>query len=159
MAAPVTVNHSANYKIKIYYNLLLRGVSMRRFITVFTRDRHRRLPRPVSLRSILSPSSHLRLGLPSGLFPSGFSTKTLYFPLLSRSSPAYLILLDLICLIISGDEYKLWSSSLCNVLHSPVTSSHFGPNIILRTLFSNTLSVCSSVVVRDEVSHPHKKNW
>jgi len=28
-------------------------------------------------------SSHRRLGLPSGLFPSGFSTKTLYTPLLS----------------------------------------------------------------------------
>jgi hypothetical protein len=29
-----------------------------------------------------SVSSHLRLGLPSGLFPSDFSTKTLYKPLL-----------------------------------------------------------------------------
>jgi hypothetical protein len=30
-----------------------------------------------------------------------------------------------------GEEYKLWSSSLCNLLHSPVTSSLFGPNILL----------------------------
>ena len=37
----------------------------------------------ISWRSILISSSHLRLGLPSSLFPSGFPTKTLYTPLLS----------------------------------------------------------------------------
>jgi hypothetical protein len=30
---------------------------------------------------------------------------------------------------------------LCTFLHSPVTSSLLGPNILLRTLFSNTLSL------------------
>jgi hypothetical protein len=29
---------------------------------------------------------------------------------------------------------------LCFFLHSPVTSSLFGPNILLRTIFSNTVS-------------------
>ena len=38
---------------------------------------------PISWRSILILSSYLRLSLPSGLFPSGFTTKTLYALLLS----------------------------------------------------------------------------
>ena len=38
---------------------------------------------PFCWRSILILSSHLRLGLPNILFPSGFPTKTLYTPLLS----------------------------------------------------------------------------
>ena len=38
-------------------------------------------PHPTSWRSILILSSHLDLGLPGGLFPSGFPTKTLYTPL------------------------------------------------------------------------------
>ena len=37
-------------------------------------------PHPTSWRSILILYNHLRLGLPSGLFPSCFPTKTLYAP-------------------------------------------------------------------------------
>ena len=57
----------------------------RRFITAFTSARHLSLswtssiksitPHPNSWRSILLLFSHLCLGLPSGLFPSGFPPK------------------------------------------------------------------------------------
>jgi hypothetical protein len=58
-------------------------------------------------------------------------------------------------LIILGEQYKLWSPSLCSFLQPPITSSLFGPNIFLSTLFSNTLNLCSSLNVRDQVSHPY----
>ena len=64
----------------------------RRFITAFTSARHLSLPwassiqsihpHPTSCRSILILSFYLRLGLPGGLFTSGFPTKPLYKPLL-----------------------------------------------------------------------------
>ena len=59
-----------------------------RFITALTSVRYPSLswailiqsiyPRPTSWRSILILSTHLRLGLPSGLLPSGFPSRTLY---------------------------------------------------------------------------------
>ena len=119
----------------------------RRFITALTNVRHLSLswaspiqstyPHPTSWRSILILSTYLRLGLPSGLFPSGFPTKSLHTSLSSpirATCPALLILLDFITRTILGEEYRSFSSSLCSLLHSPVTSSLLGPNILLNTI-------------------------
>jgi hypothetical protein len=74
-------------------------------------------PLPFSLRSILILSTHLRLGLPIELIPSGFPTN-IHYPILfspiRATCPARLIFLYLIMRIILGEEYKLWSSSLCS---------------------------------------------
>jgi hypothetical protein len=127
---------------------------------------------------------HLRLDLPSGLFPSGSPIDILcrrggpeirplhrdlqwsivlidilysfLFSLIRATCPARRFLLYLIILVILGKEYKLWSSSLCSFLQPHVTSSIFGPHIFLNTLFSNTLKLCSSLNVRDQVSHPYR---
>jgi len=48
-----------------------------------------------------------------------------------------------------GEEYRRISSSLCSFLHSAVT---LGPNILLNTLFSKTLSLRSSLTVSDQSS-------
>jgi hypothetical protein len=64
-------------------------------------------PQPISPRSVLIPSSHLRLGFQSGLIPLGFPTKILDNFLCSHlrgTCPNHLISLDLICLMILGDE-------------------------------------------------------
>ena len=89
----------------------------RRFITALTSVRQLSLswasptqsiyPHLTSWRSVLILSTHLRLGLPSGLLPSGFPSKTLFTPLSSpirATCPTHLILLDFITRTILGEE-------------------------------------------------------
>ena len=56
----------------------------------------------------------------------------------------------------SSKEYRSLSYSLCSFLHSPVTSSLLDPNILLNTLFSNTLSLRPYLNVSDRVSQSHR---
>jgi len=73
------------------------------------RSTHSTPSHTVSPRFTLILFSHLRLGLPSALFPSGFQSKILCtFPifLMRAVCLVHLILLDLISLIIFGEEHK-----------------------------------------------------
>ena len=88
--------------------------------------------------SILILSSHLRLGLPRGLFSQVSPPKPcvhLLSPPTRATCSAPLILLDFITRILFGEEYRSLSSSLCSFLHFPVTSSLLGSNILVSTLF------------------------
>ena len=118
---------------------------------------------PTSWRSILILSSHLCLGLPGGLFPSGFPTKNPYTPLLSpirATCATHLILLVLITRIILREEYSSLSSPIRSFLRSPkrnevVTSFLLRPKNSPQHLFSNTLSLHFSLEISDQFSHPY----
>jgi hypothetical protein len=112
---------------------------------------------PIYQRSILIPSSHLRLGLLSGLFPLGFPTITLYTFLSSptrATCPAHLIRLDFICLM------TIWGwvqNRKLHIVQFTSLSCYFNPRRSKYTpqnLFSNTLSLCYSQV-RDPHTHTH----
>jgi hypothetical protein len=70
--------------------------------------------------------------------------------------PAHLILPNFITQIILGEEYRSFSSSVGSFIHYPFISSLLRPNILLSTLFYNTLSLRSSLNVSYQVSHPYK---
>ena len=91
---------------------------------------------------------------PSGLFPLGLPTKTLYVQLpstISATCPTHLILLEFTTSIIFG-EYRTYNSLLSSLLHLSITSYHLGTNIFLSTLFSKTLSLYFSLKVRPSVT-------
>jgi hypothetical protein len=114
---------------------------------------------PISLRSILILPSHLRLGLPTCLFPSGYPTQILYAFVISpmcATCPTPSILLELITLIILVEAYKLWRPSLCSLLQPHATSSLLGLNI-LHSHCSQTPSVCVLLLVCETKFYIHKK--
>jgi hypothetical protein len=73
-----------------------------------------------------SPQRHLSLR-----FPHQHPVHPSFLPI-RATCPAHLILLDLTTRTILGKEYRSFSS-LCNFLHSPVTWSLLGSNILLNT--------------------------
>jgi len=122
-------------------------------------------PPPVPIQSQLdlvhAPTSHfLKIHLNIILPSTPKSPKWSFFLRFPHQILVYTSLLPLTCYMpcpshsprfhhpkIYGEEYRSLSSSLCSFLLSPVTSSLLGPNVLLNTLFSNTLSLRSSLNV------------
>jgi hypothetical protein len=101
---------------------------------------------------------HLRLILPNGFFIFNFLPNSVYMYLLLHS-----------CYIPCLSDYHwvhhsncilrrvqvLRSSSLCSFLQLYIVSSIFRLDIFNGTLFSNTISLCSFLKIKDKVPHPH----
>jgi hypothetical protein len=75
-------------------------------------------------------------------------------PYIHLSSPLYVLHDPPISFfsIWSPEQYLAKSYSLCSFLNTPVASSLLGPNILLSIIFSNSLSLRSSLNVSYQVS-------
>ena len=111
---------------------------------------------PIFLRSFLTSSSHLNLGLPFSLVAYGFHLymvlATLSLGILS-TCPNQLNLLLLMCLTILSYPIAFSSSSFVLSLHSPF-AFFVGQNILLNILLSNTNNFCLMFSVNTQHSDP-----
>jgi hypothetical protein len=108
-------------------------------------------PLPTSWGHILILSPHLRLGLPSGLFPPVKPVKALC----DLSSPPYVLQTPSISFV------SIWSPKsylVRSIDHKLIVmySSPLPRYLFFSTLLSNSLSMLSSVDVSDQVSHPYR---
>jgi hypothetical protein len=70
--------------------------------------------------------------------------------------PSHLIFLDLMFLIVFGDKKKYKAPHCASSSNALVTSALLDPDIVLRTLFSNALGLCSSLMWETKF-HTHTK--
>jgi hypothetical protein len=135
----------------------------RRIIPAFSRQSWARSRQSISLSHFLK--IHFNTTLPPTLSSSkcfsssGFPSKTLYahlVTLIGATFRIHFLLLDLVTWKIFGEDCKLWSASFCSLFHCPITWYFLGQNILLITLFLNTVSLRSSFSVSNHVSHQYK---
>ena len=91
---------------------------------------------------------------PSLRFPNQTPLYTSLLPI-RATCPAHLFSI-FITRTILGEEYRSLSSLLCNFLYTPVSSSLLSQNILLSTLFCDTHSLLSSLIVSDQVTHLYR---
>jgi hypothetical protein len=117
------------------------------------------LPQTTYPVSILILSTHFVLVLLVGSFPmafltttyirSSFSPNSCYIPRPSHRPWLYYS-------NYTWRRVQITKLLVCSFLHPPVILFFFCPNILFSTLFSNTLNLCSSLNVRDQVWQPYR---
>jgi hypothetical protein len=114
------------------------------------------------LRYIFIFSPFLHIGFQDNLILSGFPIRILYeflFFLIHEICSTHLILLDMKTIMVLGDKYKSWHSSLLSILPPYLSSSLLISKYSLVTRFSNTLGcILVSVWVTSLGPMPNKSN-
>jgi len=112
---------------------------------------------PILLRSSLTSSIHLNLGLPTLLLPSAvfwYNLFTTISSLILSTCPSHLNLPFVISVTMFNSPYNCLTSSFVLLLQYPAT--HNGPNIFLSTFLSQIRKFFSSSAVKHHASEPYR---